>query len=172
MNEVVRKDALEQESVSLLTRLASTWTSMLTCSAGVDSNFPTTRAVAVDGMTKGKDCWACGMVNCYLVTCEVVGQPRVVVAIDATTEVLRRVVLTVIAKTEVDGLVETLEVLEKNSNQASTDDCLASGLDSRCQDGPGNPLAFPAVVLIGAMKYCCALEVVNCCCYPDCPDWV
>lgn len=79
---------------------------------------------------------------------------------------------TVIAKTEVDDLVETSEVLGKNSNQASTDDCPALILDSQCPDDPDNPLAFPEVVQIVAMRYCCALEVVNCCCCPDCPDWV
>lgn len=175
MNEETRMVASEPESANWQKRLVSTWLSTLTCSAGVDWNFPTTRAV--DGMTKGKDCWACVMVNCYLVTCEVVDLPRVVAAMDAaaggtTMEVLLRVGLTVTVKTEVDDLAETLEELGKNWNQASTDDCPALDLDSRCPDDPDNQLAFPAVVQIVAMRYCCALEFVNCCCCPDYPDSV
>lgn len=94
VSEEVLKVASELESVSLRTRLVSTWLSKLTCSAGVYWNFPTILVVAVDGMMKGKDYWACAMVNCYLVTCEVVDQTKVVAATGAamdgtTTEVLR-----------------------------------------------------------------------------------
>lgn len=173
MNGVVRKDALEPESVSLPRKLVSTWQSTSTCSAGVCWNSPTILEVVAGGMTTNKDCWACAMVNCYLVTCEVVDQPRAVVAMGVTTgatttEVHRWVVLTVTMG--VDGLAETLEVLEKSSNQASMDGFLASSLGSRCPDDPDNPLAFLAVVQTGAMRCCCALEVVNYCYCPDCPD--
>lgn len=59
-------------------------------------------------MTTGKDYWACAMVNCYLVTCEVVDLPRVVdVATGGTRTEVRRVVLTAIVTMEVDGLVVT-----------------------------------------------------------------
>lgn len=167
MNEEVRKDALEQESASLQRKLVSTWQSMSMCSAGVGWNFLTTPEV--DGMTTSKDCWACAMVNCYLVTCEVVGQPKVVHGATGGTTTEVRVVLTVTM--EVGGLAVTLEVLGKSWNQASMDDCLASAQGSRCPDVPDNPKAFLAVVPpTVAMRYCCALEVVNCCCCPDCPD--
>lgn len=105
MNGEVRKDASELESASSPRKLVSTLTSMC-CSAGDGWNFPTTPEV--DGMTTGKDCWACAMVNCYLVTCEVVDQPKVVdVATGGTRTEVRRVVLTVIVTMEVDGLVVT-----------------------------------------------------------------
>lgn len=59
-------------------------------------------------MTTGKDYWAYAMVNCYLVTCEVVDQPRVVdVVTGGTRTEVRRVVLTAIVTMEVDGLVVT-----------------------------------------------------------------
>lgn len=168
MNEEVRKDASEQESASLLRKLVSTWQSMSMCSAGVGWNFPTTPEV--DGMTTGKDCWACAMVNCYLVTCEVVDQPKVVDAKTGGTTTEVRAVLTVIVTMEVGGLAATLEVLGKSWNQASMDDFLASALGSRCPDVPDNLMAFLAVARpTVAMRYCCALEVVNYCCCPDCP---
>lgn len=168
MNEEVRKDAAEQESANLLRKLESTWQSMSMCSAGVGWNFLMTPEV--DGMKTGKDCWACAMVNCYLVTCEVVDQPRVVDAKTGGTTTVVRVVLTGIVTMEVGDLAATLEVLGKSWNQASMDDFLASALDSRCPDVPDNPMAFLAVVRpTVAMRYCCALEVVNYCCCPDCP---
>lgn len=82
----------------------------------------------VDGMTTSKDCWAYAMVNCYLVTCEVVGLPKVADAVMGGTTTEVRVVLTVIVTTEVGGLAVTLEVLGKSWNQASMDDFLASVL--------------------------------------------
>lgn len=168
MSEEVRKDALEQESVSLLRKLVSTLWSTSMCSAGAGWNFPMTPGV--DETTISKDCWACAMVNCYLVTCEVVGQPKVVDEVTGETTMEVPVVLTVLVTMEVDGLVATLEVLGKSWNQASTDDFLASGPGSRCPDVPDNPLAFLVVVpSTVAMRYYCALEVVNCCCCPDCP---
>lgn len=169
VSEEVRKDALEQESASLQRKLVSTWQSMLMCSAGVGWNFLTTPGV--DGMTTSKDCWACAMVNCYLVTCEVVGQPKVVDEATGGTTTEVRVVLTGIVMMEVDGLAATLEVLGKSWNQASTDDYPASALGSQCPGVPDSLLAFLAAVPpTVAMRYCCALEVANCCCCPDCPD--
>lgn len=51
------------------------------------------------------------------------------------------------------------------------DDFPASGLGSRCPGDLDILRAYPEVVLPTAeMRYCCALEVVNCCCCPDCPD--
>lgn len=124
MSAEVPKDASEPESANWQKKLVWTWQSMSLCSAGVCWNSPTIREV--DGMMTGKGCWTCATVNCYLVTCEVVDQPRVVAAVTGGTTTEVPVVLTGIAKTkEVDDLVETLEVLGKSWNQASTDGCLA-----------------------------------------------
>lgn len=124
VSEEVRKDASEQESASWQKRLVWTWQSMSLCSAGACWNSPTIRVV--DGMTTGKDCWTCATVNCYLVTCEVVDQLRVVAAATGGTTMEVQVVRTGIAKTvEVDDLAETLEVLGKSWNRASMDGCPA-----------------------------------------------
>lgn len=172
MNGAVRKVASEQESANSQKRWASTWQLMLTARlAGAGWNFPTRPAVAADGMTTNTDCWACAMVNCYLVTCEVAGQLAVVVGTDGmTSEVLHLLVLTVIATREAGGLVETMEVLEKSWNQASMDDCLALDQGLRYPDDPDNPLACLVVVRTAVTKYCHVEEVVNCCCCCCCPD--